>query len=168
MRSASGSVLLAVISGAWITVVVPASSQTWQLTSAPVTPYYRPYTSIASSADGAVLVATISNGPVIVSANSGATWTTNSPGFSQPSGWASVACSADGRKLAAAVGLYPPGMYTSTNFGETWISNNVQAKAWQAIASSSDGAKLAAVSAPAYWAYQTSNGFGEIYYAGSI
>ncbi len=57
--------------------------------------------------------------------------------------WNSVASSADGIKLAATI--YGGGIYTSTNAGETWETNNVPNYNWQAIASSADGVKLSAV-----------------------
>src|SRR5271154_2386453 len=53
-----------------------------------------------------------------------------------------IASSADGTKLVAGISGW---IYTSTNSGVTWISNNVPHIAWPAIASSADGNKLAAV-----------------------
>ena len=53
-------------------------------------------------------------------------------------GWQSIASSADGNKLVAA------GIFTSTNAGSTWQSNNVTNEKWTAVASSADGSKLVA------------------------
>ncbi|HEX7619121.1 MAG TPA: hypothetical protein VF480_10445, partial [Verrucomicrobiae bacterium] len=68
------------------------------------------------------------------------TWTpsTNAPiAF-----WTAIASSADGTKLAVAIS--GGGIYTSTNFGLTWISNSVPARNWSSVASSADGRKLIA------------------------
>ena len=71
-------------------------------------------------------------GTVFRSLDSGVAWT-------QTSGIGSaLACSADGAKLVA-VGY--PSIYTSTNAGVTWTSNNVP-NAWTSVASSADGVKL--------------------------
>jgi hypothetical protein len=54
--------------------------------------------------------------------------------------WISVAISADGNRLVAAGGHY---IYTSTNYGSTWISNDAPATvSWASVASSADGTKL--------------------------
>jgi hypothetical protein len=57
----------------------------------------------------------------------------------------SVAASADGTKLIA-VGSYTPLVFTSTNSGITWISNNVTGNAadsaWKSCASSANGQTL--------------------------
>jgi photosystem II stability/assembly factor-like uncharacterized protein len=54
---------------------------------------------IASSADGRTLVAVAYAGPIYVSADCGASWTTNDPPGSNY--WTATACSADGSKLVA-------------------------------------------------------------------
>ncbi len=70
--------------------------------------------------------------------------------------WWAVASSADGTKLVAAV--YNGGIYTSTNSGLTWVSNNVPARIWFSVASSADGTRLVAVINTT-----ASNGSGGIY-----
>lgn len=70
--------------------------------------------------------------------------------------WLSVASSADGTKLAAASGGFIP-IYTSTNSGETWISNNSPRVFWISIASSADGNRLVAVT-PNYDPYSITTG----------
>lgn len=66
------------------------------------------------------------------------TWTqTSAPNAS----WTSIAVSADGTKLVAA--NYPGPIFTSTNSGMTWTSNNVPDALWN-LASSADGIKLVA------------------------
>jgi hypothetical protein len=101
---------------------------TWMPSSAPRTNWY----SIASSADGSKLVAAVMSGFVYTSTNSGDTWTkTAAPATT----WYSVASSADGQKLLA-VGMHS--LYSSTDSGVTWISNNV-ALGWYTSACSADG-----------------------------
>jgi hypothetical protein len=130
-----------------------ALAQTWTQTSAPETNW----TAVASSADGAKLVAVADPGGIWVSTNSGDAWIQTS---APQSGWFRVAASADGTGLAAIGeptlirGSLPPSytgsFYTSTNSGANWISNNVP-KASKlgatscSLASSADGQKLAAL-----------------------
>jgi BNR-Asp box repeat len=122
-----------------------ASAQTWtQATNAP----YQDWSGIASSSDGIKLVAvTYSQSTgfagvdgMYASTNSGATWThlTNIPNVY----WGSVACSADGNVIVGG-GAYDL-IYTSTNSGISWMSNNVP-NYWVSVAASGDGSKLAAV-----------------------
>ena len=56
--------------------------------------------------------------------------------------WYRVACSSNANMLIAAAN--PGSIYTSTNFGATWISNNVPSKNWCAVICSADGKRLAA------------------------
>ena len=109
--------------------------------------------SVASSADGSVLVG-VSNpggyypatrGLIYISTNSGAEWcqATNAPNGQ----WETVACSADGSRIIVANGgggSYPGPIYTSPDTGATWVSNTVPTLAWQSVASSGDGTKLVA------------------------
>src|SRR5438105_12366435 len=81
---------------ALLTVLPNALAQSWTQTSAPI----KSWSAVASSADGAKLVAAVSSGTIFVSPDSGATWTpTGAPVMS----WASVASSADGSELVAVV-----------------------------------------------------------------
>ena len=70
--------------------------------------------------------------------------------------WQSIASSADGTKLAAVP--YGGQIYTSTNSGTTWITNNPSGN-WISIASSADGVKLVA----AIGGFFTSQAAGPIY-----
>ncbi len=75
----------------------------------------------------------------------GQTWTqTSAPAHE----WTSIASSADGTKLVAtapAGGAFTGSIYTSTNSGGTWTSNNVPGlQQWRSVASSADGVNLAA------------------------
>src|SRR5258706_11478533 len=78
------TILVFLVGFAW-----SVSSQNWTPTSLPSMEWQ----SVASSADGARLVASTWEGPIYVSTNSGATWTQTSAPLAH---WNSVACSADG------------------------------------------------------------------------
>jgi hypothetical protein len=97
----------------------------------------------ASSADGGtLLVGAGGNGGLIyVSTNFGASWTSNTV----RQVWASLACSANGHHMVA-VGY--PSIYTSTDSGTTWISNNAPRLQWRAAAVSADGNAMLAVAEP--------------------
>ena len=128
-------------------------AQDWTLTSAPT----EEWVSVACSANGSKLVAVANTypngGPIIISTNSGATWSrgTLSGGPSiWRTNWASVACSADGTKMVAAGSdvlkglLYPaPGLiYTSTNSGASWTATTAPSALWSTVATSADGVIL--------------------------
>ncbi|HUD47347.1 MAG TPA: 6-bladed beta-propeller [Candidatus Baltobacteraceae bacterium] len=110
--------------------------------------------SVASSADGSVLVAVANEfnyaspiGPILISTNSGASWSI-ATGAPTNGLWETVACSADGSKMIAAGGgadsaIFP--IYTSSDMGATWLSNNAPVINWQSVASSADGARRVAV-----------------------
>ncbi len=109
----------------------------------------RNWSAIASSADGTKLVATVNNGTIWTSTNSGATWTNlNNSGTRY---WSSVAASSDGTKLAATVGYTVNSanqsgyVFASSDSGATWAQqNNSGSRKWSCIASSADGTKLVA------------------------
>src|SRR5690242_20067439 len=88
-------------------IVKPAFALTWTLTTAPNLPWF----SMASSADGKVLVAVPYGGPIYSSTNFGVTWTSNSAPTSPT--WSGVCCSADGNKMVAVA--YSGEIYASTN-----------------------------------------------------
>src|SRR5205823_9747880 len=97
--------------------------------------------SVATSADGVIVVGGDNNGHVATSTNSGVNWSTNTSIGGNVS-W--VNASANGRTLIA-VGINK-GVFSSTNKGSTWISNNLPANnIWRAAVSSADGTKLSAV-----------------------
>jgi hypothetical protein len=132
------------------------SGMTWSETFAPS----NRWVSVTSSADGIRLAATAywedskTPVPAYVSTNSGITWTP--AGTPTNMECLAVASSADGSKLVVAgvdatAAVYGTGMiYTSTDFGNTWISNGVPSpptgEYWDGVASSADGARLVAVS----------------------
>ena len=85
----------------------------------------------------------------------------NTPAFAQPWKesyinspfavyWDSVASSADGTKLIAVGNMSPSGasaVFTSTNSGLTWETNNAPFAIWTAVAASADGNNLVMVAA---------------------
>ena len=103
----------------------------------------RAWTSIASSADGSKLVATMTGGSAYISDDAGKTWTEQVDSGSRA--WIAITSSADGTKLA---GVYHWGGYilTSDDRGQTWRSNGISGGScdWTSITSSADGTKLAA------------------------
>lgn len=132
--------------GAGLIYTSPDSGATWTSASAPS----NNWTSVASSADGAKLVAVAalhiaspsSDGLVYTSNNSGATWTrTGAPGTE----WVAVASSADGQRLVAADGIY--GLLCTYPYSGPWrlavSAPNPSFRRWKSVASSADGTKLA-------------------------
>jgi len=114
---------------------------------------------IASSADGTKLAA-ISGNLLYASADSGLTWT---PTSTTVTNWNSIASSADGSRLVAVAsgGSIPQNptrfgpIYTSTNSGLTWASNNAPVLYWTSVASSADGGLLVAANEAGIWTSQT-------------
>jgi len=97
----------------------------------------RGWRAIASSSDGAKLVACVGGGQIYTSTDSGVTWTPRDSNRV----WISVSSSSDGVKLVAVVNGGQ--IYTSTDSGATWIARDSN-RSWYAVASSSDVVKLVA------------------------
>jgi hypothetical protein len=167
--SADGSKLVAVAGGFTFSpsgiYTSTNSGATWTQTTAPT----NIWTSVASSADGSKLAAVTANRTdnvnnstngnlIYISTNSGASWLLTDAPTNVP--WCSVAASADGSKMVAAsqAANFPVSghifgsVYTSTNFGLNWHSNNLPSAFWVGVASSADGGKLVAMAqnAPIY------------------
>ena len=116
--------------------------QNWQ-TNGP--PAY--WTSIAVSASGTTIAATINGGNIYVSTNSGVSWVSRA----SSQYWSDVAVSADGTKMAATVGNMNTTsdngyIWTSTDSGASWgtQSSSSGIKQWVSIASSANGTNLIA------------------------
>jgi hypothetical protein len=116
------------------------SGGTWVKTNGPTAFNSITSMSLASSANGSVLLESGSGSYIYVSTNSGASWST---GGSPSEEWVSGACSADGTKLIAASS---GGIYTSTNFGFAWTATALPAPTWSSlsVACSADGKQLIA------------------------
>ncbi len=107
-----------------------------------------PFNSAASSADGSTFLvgngSTEANPPhltagaLLISTDSGTTWTTNNLSASI---WFAVAVSGDGGTLAAAQS--GGRIYFSTDSGNTWFTNNSPLEKWQSLALSDNGTVLA-------------------------
>jgi len=129
---------------------------TWTPGNAPLD-YWTGWTSLASSADGTKLAATIGYtdwptgpGPIFASSDAGIHWqAVNSP----TSHWNSIACSADGMNMIAAGSA---GIYNSTDHGANWSSNSLPQASWSAVAISADGSVMvAAAGNHGVWISQT-------------
>jgi len=106
------------------------------------------WASVASSADGSVLVALAQqwqDGLIYRSTNSGADWIpTSAPGTPNLQ-WNSVACSADGHEVVATTAA--SGIYRSLDWGATWsVTSAPDTNYWRSIACSADGTKMVAAS----------------------
>ena len=134
--SADGSKLFAVTKAGRLFLSLDYGTN-WESAAAPDGAW-----TIACSADGTRLIAALSH--ICLSTNSGLTWSTNTAVSSTR--WWSVASSAEGKVLAAVDGAGAPfgRIVTSTNFGESWITNKVPLLSWQNIALSADGTKVLA------------------------
>ena len=131
-------------------VATCAPAQNWTQTTAPTTNW----SSIASSADGSKLIATVKglfsdNVPIYITTNAGVTWRQSIAPLTNDY-WLSVASSADGGRLVASSGA---GVYTSTNFGADWL---YQANhRFSSLASSADGTRL--IGAESFNVYTSTN-----------
>jgi hypothetical protein len=109
------------------------------------------WTSVASSADGARLVAAawhsasgnyVGQGAIYSSSDAGVTWTrTTAPNTNL---WGGVASSADGTKLVAV--SQDIGIYRSLDAGATWTAMSAPSNVWSSVASSADATRLVAAS----------------------
>jgi len=163
--SSAGPCVAMSADGRRITVGFALSSdfgQTW--TYPPAANYY--WAALACSGDGlAVAGAALDLGKVLRSTNGGLTWTTNSPPILDQ--WSTIASSADGRTLIVAAGAGINSrfstngtLFTSTNAGLNWVSNNLPRQYWTSVASSADGRTLFAATSHATNPYAT---WGSIY-----
>jgi photosystem II stability/assembly factor-like uncharacterized protein len=118
--------------------------QNWQAASGPG---IANWSSIAASASGTIIAATIKGGYIWVSTNSGATWTQRA----SSQNWSDITVSADGTRMAATVGNINTTsdngyIWTSTDSGVTWgtQSGSSGIKQWVSIASSANSTNLIA------------------------
>lgn len=109
---------------------------TWtQLSTSGVRNWY----SVASSQNGANLVAGVWGSTIYTSTDYGATWTSRAASGSRS--WVSVASSYDGSRLtAAASGGY---IFTSADYGVTWTQRTTSGtRQWKDVVVSADGTKI--------------------------
>lgn len=119
------------------------SGSTWTQTGAPI----GQWASVATSADGSVLLAGTFGGMAYVSTDSGMTWT---PQTNLPAGrWTFAAETPDGNTLIAAAYQIGSGfgrVYISTNRGNVWTPTSQPTNLYvAAFCASADGSKLTAV-----------------------
>lgn len=95
------------------------------------------WSGLASSADGARLVAVAAGGELYTSSDTGGTWAQRLVGQA----WSGVASSTDGFTLTAVAN--GGAIFRSTDGGDTW-SDDGSARAWSSVASSADGSRLVA------------------------
>ena len=138
-------VLLAVLLS--FATLASARASTWTEATTTVRTGTQEMIGATSSSDGTKLAATVWNGYIWTSSDSGETWTPTGStqewtGNTQE--WRGVTSSSDGTKLAAVTTGPTHGyIYVSTDSGATWTTRS-DAQSWFGIASSSDGTKLAA------------------------
>ncbi len=90
---------------------------------------------VAATTDGTKLFATVANGGIWASTNSGANWTqTTAPTKS----WGGIACSSNGTQVVAV----SDAIYKSSNAGATWAVVDTTGSYLVSVASSSDGSHL--------------------------
>ena len=140
--SADGSTLAAVAYDTAGVFVSTNSGGTWNSNG----PAAATWLTVAISADGKRLAAAGYNGNIYTSTNTGTTWTQCALPFNN---WVSLALTPDGRRLTA-VASFDPMVYSSTNFGDSWVTNGIQTEAssptrgyFRSIAISADGNRLA-------------------------
>ena len=143
--SADGSRLFA---GSGVTVPSPAylstnSGKSWIKANGP----NRNWHAVSSSGDGLLLVAVDPSAQlVLTSTDGGLNWHTNSPQVLAT--WSTVASSADGRRLIVGAGgvdrTTNGPVYTSSDSGASWVSNNLPVSSWRSVASSASGEILLA------------------------
>jgi photosystem II stability/assembly factor-like uncharacterized protein len=140
--SANGTNLVAVVGGYSLGQVYVSANAGVSWTARG--PDVKPWSGLASSADGSKLVGVTWPGQIWTSADYGVTWTARE----SERNWSSVASSTDGSKLIAAV--FSLGrIYTSTDYGVTWKEQESD-RSWRSVASSADGGTLVAVENEGY------------------
>lgn len=113
--------------------------------TARVTDATRNWYSIAASDDGAKLFATIINGNLMKSSDSGATWTAVSALGSK--NWSKVAVSPTGQRVVAGVQRGP--VYMSNDYGATFTEvTALGSRWWGQVQISSDGTRIALTGSP--------------------
>jgi hypothetical protein len=111
----------------------------WTKTAFPSTTTSTNY-SVACSADGTKVIASLGNGPIFYSTNGGINCYTSSV---PNAAWSWLASSADGSRMLAAVNI--GGVYFSSDFGATWTTANPQLPGCNSVCTSSDGKWVGAV-----------------------
>lgn len=142
--SSDGAKLVAADNSSGLIYVSANSGTTWEATTAPA----MEWNSVVSSSNGVHLAAiTFRNlnppyraGSIWVSNDSGVTWTQSD---APDQNWQSIAGSSDGRYLVA--GSFNGNIYTSSNYGTTWVASlGAGWRYWYSVSSSANGKLLSA------------------------
>ncbi len=153
--------------------LVNSIGQNWQASG----PGTANWSSVAASASGTIIAATINNGNIYVSTNSGVSWVQRA----SVQYWSDVTVSADGTRMAATVGNINTTsdngyIWYSTDSGASWgtQSSSSGSKQWVSIASSANGTNLIAAVYNGYlyvssdagktWSSAGSSGLGNLYW----
>jgi hypothetical protein len=123
------------------------SGAKWATITNSVSSPRRYWSALASSADGSKLVATVANGGIFTSSDSGATWVSNTVPWQV----------ADGEDFPATNGFTATNYSTWAASGAIWTSNGVPSQDWSAVYSSADGNTLLAL-ARYGWSFKSTNG----------
>lgn len=107
--------------------------------TARMTDALRDWRGIASSADGNKLIASVANGYLYTSTDSGVSWTPRLTDAARE--WRGVSSSSDGNTLIALA--HGGNYWISTDSGVHW-TEHVDTANWSSVASSADGSKLVA------------------------
>ncbi|HLX72890.1 MAG TPA: hypothetical protein VKV04_24970 [Verrucomicrobiae bacterium] len=129
--SADGTKLAVFVENANVMYTSPDSGTTWVSNAIPTFNWI----AASSSADGSKLVAVAFDGGSYRSADSGTTWVSNNVSGAS---WYTVASSSDGNSIIALEG---GPYYTTTNFGQNWISNSSPALVLEVAACSTNATK---------------------------
>jgi len=113
----------------------------WQGTGFPILSSPSTNNSIACSADGMKVIASLGQSAILYSTNGGANCYTSSV---SPANWNSFACSATGSRMVAAAD--GGSLYFSEDFGANWTPANLPAQAWTSVCISPDGKSIGATS----------------------
>ncbi len=125
-NGSSGDVDVSVNSGiTWAATTASGSGVQWQC--------------IASSADGAYLVAAITNNSIYSSTNAGSSWAVI-PTSPSTKGWTGIASSSDGTRVVACA--YNAFIYNFVN--GVFVRSNATSTTWSTVASSANGNNLVA------------------------
>ena len=134
----------AIIVCAIMMVVSYGFAQTWTQTSSNSP---SPWSGIACSADGKVVIAVKSTAKPLISLDSGNTWITNANATSPPNGFY-CAASADGQLFVS--GSSSSGYYMSADLGNTWVHTNAP-NGISIAAFSADWVKIFGITGNAIW-----------------
>ena len=105
-----------------------------------------PWTPVAMSSDGEIIIAGSQNGGLYLSENGGDTWAETQPAGTDPLNWYPISMSSNGQTILA--GILNTRLYLTTNGGDTWAEAQPGGDndlAWYSSSMSSDGQYILAL-----------------------